>query len=84
MKKHTKIYLIGITLIVALCFGLVYYVFYFNTTKSVNPKLKIANNPPIKRSGEYELFSNGLIYSALTINKLGKIVDSLNLKYKKF
>jgi hypothetical protein len=29
------------------------------------------------------LFPNGLIYSAPTINKLGKIVDSLNLKYKK-
>ena len=83
MKKHTKIYWIGIVLIVALCFGLVYYVFYFNTTKSDNPKLKIANNPPNKRGGEYQLFSNGLIYSAPTINKLGKIVDSLNLKYKK-
>lgn len=83
MKKHTKIYWIGIVLIVALCFGLVYYVFYFNTAKSVNPKLKIANNSSNKRSGEYELFPNGLIYSASTINKLGKIVDSLNLKYKK-
>lgn len=83
MKKHTKIYWIGIVLIVALCFGLVYYVLFLNTTKSDNPKLKIANNRPNKRGGEYELFSNGLIYSALTINKLGKIVDSLNLKYKK-
>ena len=83
MKKHTKIYWIGIVLISALCFGLVYYVFYFNTTKSDNPKLKIANNSPIKRSGEYQLFPNGLIYSAPTIIKLGKIVDSLNLKYKK-
>ena len=59
------------------------YVFYFNTAKSVNPKFKIANNHPNKRSGEYELFPNGLIYSAPTIIKLGKIVDSLNLKYKK-
>ena len=83
MKKHTKIYWIGIVLIAALCFGLGYYVFYFNTTKSDNPKLKIANNRSNKRTGEYELFPNGLIYSAPTINKLGKIVDSLNLKYKK-
>ena len=60
-----------------------YFIFYFNTTKSDNPKLKIANNRPNKRGGEYELYSNGLIYSAPTINKLGKIVDSLNLKYKK-
>jgi hypothetical protein len=83
MKKHTKIYFIGISLIVALCFGLVYYVFFFNNAKSVNPKLKIANNRPNKRGDEYELFPNGLIYSAPTVNKLGKIVDSLNLKYKK-
>ena len=83
MKKHTKIYLIGFLLIVALCFGLVYFVFYFNPSNSDNPKLKIANNRPNKRGCEYELFPNGLIYSVPTINKLGKIVDSLNLKYKK-
>jgi hypothetical protein len=83
MKKHTKIYWIGIVFVIALCFCLIYYVFYFNTSKSENPKLKIANNRPNKRGGEYELFPNGLIYSAPTINKLGKIVDSLNLKYKK-
>ena len=31
---------------------------------------------------EFETFKNGLIYSENTMNKLEKIVDSLNLKYK--
>ncbi|PCI96339.1 MAG: hypothetical protein COB15_10640 [Flavobacteriales bacterium] len=31
---------------------------------------------------EFETYKNGLIYSEETMNKLGSIVDSLNLKYK--
>lgn len=31
---------------------------------------------------EFDTYKNGLIYSETTMNKLGKIVDSLNLKYK--
>ena len=31
---------------------------------------------------EFETHQNGLIYSEITMNKLGRIVDSLNLKYK--
>jgi hypothetical protein len=31
---------------------------------------------------EFEVYKNGLIYSENTMNKLGRIVDSLNLKYK--
>ncbi len=31
---------------------------------------------------EFETYKNGLIYSEVTMNKLEKIVDSLNLKYK--
>jgi hypothetical protein len=31
---------------------------------------------------EFETYKNGLIYSEVTMNKLGSIVDSLNLKYK--
>lgn len=31
---------------------------------------------------EFDTYKNGLIYSETTMNKLGQIVDSLNLKYK--
>ena len=34
------------------------------------------------QNGEFETYSNGLIYSASTMSKLSQIVDSLNLKYK--
>jgi hypothetical protein len=33
-------------------------------------------------SGEFQTYDNGLIYPRTTMNKLGKMVDSLQLKYK--
>lgn len=35
-----------------------------------------------QNNGEFEMHPNGLIYSDRTMEKLGSIVDSLNLKYK--
>lgn len=34
------------------------------------------------QNGEFETYSNGLIYSESSISKLKKIVDSLHLKFK--
>lgn len=34
------------------------------------------------QNGEFKVYPNGLIYSEQTMNKLSRIVDSLNLKYK--
>lgn len=34
------------------------------------------------QNGEFKVYPNGLIYSEQTMDKLSKIVDSLNLKYK--
>ncbi|WP_420551966.1 hypothetical protein [Tenacibaculum aiptasiae] len=36
----------------------------------------------IAQNGEFEIQENGLIYSESTINKLKKVVDSLNLNFK--
>jgi hypothetical protein len=35
------------------------------------------------RLGEFFVYDNGLIYDRLTMSKLGKLVDSLNLQFKK-
>ncbi len=35
------------------------------------------------RSGEFVVYNNGLIYDSLTMSKLGRVVDSLNLRFKK-
>jgi hypothetical protein len=36
-----------------------------------------------KRTGEFVIYDNGLIYDKATMSKLGKTVDSLNLRFKK-
>jgi hypothetical protein len=36
-----------------------------------------------KKSGEFVVYDNGLIYDRPTMSKLGKVVDSLNLRFKK-
>jgi hypothetical protein len=36
----------------------------------------------IAQQNEFPVYANGLIYDESTMNKLGKIVDSLNLKFK--
>jgi hypothetical protein len=38
--------------------------------------------PSLFAQSEFETYKNGLIYSEATMNKLERIVDSLNLKYK--
>ncbi len=49
----------------------------------VFPVLLLISLIAIQVSGqEFETYSNGLIYSKNTMNKLGHIVDSLNLKFK--
>lgn len=44
-----------------------------------------AQNGPVdeKRQGEFVVYDNGLIYDEPTMLKLGKAVDSLNLRFKK-
>jgi hypothetical protein len=44
--------------------------------------LLLLSNYGFSQSGEFEVYQNGLIYSENSVNKLKRIVDSLNLKFK--
>jgi hypothetical protein len=40
-------------------------------------------NQVFSQNGEFKVYPNGLIYSEQAMSKLGKVVDSLNLKFKR-
>ncbi len=42
----------------------------------------LLKNLTFAQNGEFKTFENGLIYNPITMTKLGKIVDSLQLKYR--
>jgi hypothetical protein len=86
MKNQTKnIFIVGLLFIVAIvCIKYFYSSTVTNGKLNQDLKSKIESRKlTYNKSAEFGTFSNGLIYSEATMNKLGQIVDSLNLKFKK-
>ena len=53
-----------------------------NSSSFVHLFLCLLFSRPVQAQPEFETYTNGLIYSESTMQKLERIVDSLNLKYK--
>ena len=83
MKKRTKIIGIGILLIVAVSISIYYYLSVLNNQNNANDSKPGNQKGTYNKFSEFETYPNGLIYSETTMNKLGHIVDSLNLKFKR-
>ncbi len=84
MKKAAKFLLVGLILLllfVAICVISV-RLRKKQSINNSNSKNSIFNNKHNNRS-EFQIYPNGLIYSQTTMKKLNRIVDSLNLKFRK-